>query len=95
MSPEEIARLRALCKAATPGPWLQPLEDERGAIVSAAEPEVSLLGLDRDRMAIFVNEADADLVVAARTAMPALLDEVERLKAEVRSLCTYSVEDYL
>ena len=64
------ARERA--EKATLGPWSQPLEDEPGAIASAARPHVSLLGLDYDGMAIVQSHDDAVFIANARTDIPLL-----------------------
>lgn len=61
ITPEEIARLRALEAKATPGPW----ENCAGVPVEFTIP------------------ADCHLIVKMRNALPALLDEVDRLRAEV------------
>jgi hypothetical protein len=84
---EERAReLAAVVAEATPGSWLQPLEDEQRAIVSSRDPDASLLGLDRDGMAIFYREEDATFVVVARSSAPTLSTHALALVAEVRRL---------
>jgi hypothetical protein len=75
---DEIRALREMEKAATPD-WKQALHiDEPRALVSAANPMVSLLGLDRDDMAIFDRAEDCAVAVALRNSAPALLDAAER-----------------
>lgn len=89
---EQLAEWRALAEAATPGPWtiLGRGSDSwfvRGPVVPNLE---SLTGVDEDRSHIAVcqavwrtaAEADANqaFIAAARTGVPALLAEVERLK---------------
>lgn len=59
--------------ARTPSPWLVPFEDV-GAVVAAGEAEMSLLGLDQDGMAIFMNRDDAVFAVEAGNAHDELLD---------------------
>lgn len=67
---ENLARLNA---AATPD-WRQAKHvGEPRAIVSDGAMDVSLIGLDRDGMAVFGREDDAAIAVAARNALPALL----------------------
>lgn len=90
---EKAQELARAASAASPGPWLQPLEDEQRAIVSAERPTLSLLGLDRDGMAIFDREADAKFVVVARAHAAEisvdaimLVDEVRRLRNCVERL---------
>lgn len=80
LSKERIDEIKERCDAATPGPWLQPIEDEPGAIVSAERPTASLLALDVDNMAIFAREEDATFAAKARTDVPELLGEVKRLR---------------
>lgn len=68
--------------AATARPWMQAHHiDEPRAIVASARPMHSLLGLDRDGMAIFDSEADAALVVEAVNRFDDLVAEVTRLRA--------------
>jgi hypothetical protein len=85
----DIDQLRALLVKTTPGPWSlgKPYVDDEGyrefplfasvngttvcpAAVCLPFPHVSGM-----------QEANAAFVMAARTALPALLDEVERLRA--------------
>lgn len=79
MSPERIAELRALCNAkVTPGPW-----EAHGDSVIASHPT----NLDQAPVVHtdgfwFPREAGANarFIAAARTALPELLDEIERLR---------------
>lgn len=64
--------LRALDAAATPGPWET---DDRDRNIRPAGPELPL--------AYDVRANDAALIVAARNALPALLDEIDRLEARL------------
>lgn len=85
MSPAEIAALRKLADAATPGPWA--VEDERGEVVTRhwqGETPV-VCGPPRAR-GWDLDPEDAAFIAAARTAVPALLDEVERLRTALRCL---------
>lgn len=90
MSDDQMAAIRALCDAATPGPWKwwtscswrRLKSDRAGVSLSVAEPFVASDGHpDLD-----IKEADQAFIAAARTAVPALLDEVERLRAVVAKL---------
>lgn len=90
MPTEEIARLRALCAAATPGPWKVcgadgcPRQDVWSVPVDAevaaasAENECGE-GLNRD-----AQRANSVFIATARAAVPALLDalEAERKRCE-------------
>lgn len=84
MTNEEIARLRALCEKATPGPWKQSwmwvdkhsmpmcVEQDDG---SGDGPAVCRVDEYDER-----GPADAEFIAAARTALPAALDEIERMR---------------
>ncbi|MDR3502908.1 MAG: hypothetical protein P4L79_10020 [Legionella sp.] len=90
---KNAAELRALCDAATPGPWeVQPIEEdgfEKGSAFIIAANLGGLVGAahawpteidsgDWSRV-----KANATLIAAARTAIPALLDEREELLKEL------------
>jgi hypothetical protein len=73
MTPERIKELRALCEKATNGPWtVQPRGNSEGSMgFDLVQVEDGLRGQ-------FANWTDAEFIAASRTALPALLDEVER-----------------
>lgn len=74
---EQLKRWRALADAATPGPGYRS-EDE--SVCAGPDGNAVWVGeLDMDK----VNEP---FVLEARTAVPALLDEVARLRAELRNV---------
>ncbi len=80
ITPAELAEWRGLLEAATKGPWAKPFDD--GALEGpTCSPGVrmSLLGLDRDGMAIFDRVEDCALVVALVNAAPRLLAAAERV----------------
>ena len=89
MTPDELARLRALADAATVGPreafgthitaWAGDAGCEgcSGILSPQHAPECG------EREVAGADAPDAAFIAAARTAVPALLDEVERLRAEV------------
>ena len=82
---DEIKAARALCEAATPGPWTARFDeyvigDNVSARVSIRNDDGAWVDSERT----IVNESmrgDAAFIAAARTLVPRLLDEVERLKA--------------
>lgn len=78
----DIAKLRALCDAATPGPWVNG-EDEL-----AESPDGFYFTWEG-------RDSDAALIAASRTAVPSLLDEVERLRACVEEIAASAVDDTL
>lgn len=71
----KLEEIRALCSAATPGPWSpHTIEGDYGA--HACGPYVSGESLGYDEAAIQL-EADAAFIAAVRTLLPLLLDVVE------------------
>jgi hypothetical protein len=108
---DELKRLRALCDAATPGPWeadLDVFDAEEGIVaciidrpistiikietelrIAAADPWTAEDSQRRDdtwKLARAGQEIkDAQLVAAARNALPRLLDEIERMQAVVEA----------
>lgn len=81
MTDEEIRRLRTLCEAATPGPWQVAEYDgddwtcdykiESGSGTVLAGPSIRHAGKV---------QSNATFIAEARTALPAALDEIERLR---------------
>ena len=77
MKPERIKQLRELCEKATPGPWEQCKDDPWC---------VWVMNGDKDGFNLLAecgwidNDWNAAFIAAARTAVPELLDEVERLR---------------
>lgn len=89
MTADEIARLRALCEKATPGPW-------RTGNASADDFWHGKGSILHDEKVLFVGNvnfdlaADAAFIAAARTALPSALDEIERLRsAQAKAMCTW------
>jgi hypothetical protein len=91
--PVDVERLRELCSRATPGPW----EDSTlpGQKIFAGNMTICdirgwgyLTGVGGLRLtpeqAIAIQEANAEFIAAARTALPACLDEIEDLRAKLR-----------
>jgi hypothetical protein len=67
----DTAALRELCERATPGPWEYGIDP-----CHFDSPEVR-----NNRWAIYVpTDEDAAFIAAARTALPELLDRVEKLE---------------
>jgi hypothetical protein len=77
MTSEEIARLRTLAEKAWPGPWITRDEQDSfwGFMIDGPA--------DAGTCATACTAADAAFISAARTALPALLDEVARLRVAV------------
>jgi len=81
MTPADEARWRELANAATEGPWREAKIDDRG--------RAPIWTASGDFVSIYANAA---FIAAAREAVPALLDEVARLRAEIeqhhaKSIC--------
>lgn len=74
----DLEAIKARAAAATPGPWTGHEEAGR-VIVSASNSDLSLLALDVDGTAIVFSHADHAFICHARTDIPALVAEVERL----------------
>lgn len=81
---------KAICDAATPD-WRQGHHvGEPKALCAAADPDESLLMLDKDGMAIFWKEADAVAAVHCRNRLPAYIAAAEEaqqtIAAEIENL---------
>lgn len=77
-----LNELEATEKAATPGPWLHPIEDEP-RLISGPDGAESLLGLTSDGEAIVFEQNDARLIVAMRNGLSALIAEVRAARASL------------
>lgn len=81
MTADEVHKALALAEAATPGPW----EANDASARDSGEPALVCAG--RTVVAVIRFEGtdeDAPFIAAARTDVPALCDEVTKLKAEAR-----------
>src|SRR4051812_6014642 len=83
----DLAALRALAGNSTPGPW-RPVEERDGwragreTVVWATPKRVVTVDQTRPHHDAEA-EANVRFICAARQALPALCDEVDRLRAEV------------
>lgn len=77
MTDEQLAAIRERCEAATEGPWEKLTEQ-----VAGMWRETRVVHADFDICAD-VCIGDAEFIAAARTDVPALLDEVERLRMDL------------
>ena len=93
VTPDQLAELRWLAEAATPGPWesshnVDPPSDDNyrpnNPNREGRGEGPTITGTYRDVKAMAA--ADAAFIAAARTAVPALCAEVERLTAQVAAL---------
>ncbi len=94
MKPERKQELRAACEAATKEPWfawMSPSDVHEVNTGLAGNPVICKVGKSTQA------EANADFIALARSALPELLDEVERLEKKLQSqLCTMkTVRDFI
>lgn len=89
MTPAELAELRRLHEAATIAPWercrLGPKGEIPGIIHSDIDEDWSNVAYFDDGSGDAMtdnHDADAAFIVAARNALPRLLDEIERLRQQ-------------
>jgi hypothetical protein len=82
LTDEQLAEWQALAEAATPGPW--ELRGDGDAIVAGPElvAFAAPVGYSNSEI-VFNTPADAALMALSRTAIPALIAEVRRLRALV------------
>lgn len=99
MKPDERAHLRALEKAATPGPW-DWRDDDNEPVYAVVSRLLDGRHLDLARFRVWEenDDADARLTVAMRNALPQLLDaadECDRLREVVEAAqeCHWSPPD--
>lgn len=92
-TPEDLAAMQARCDEATQGPWSVEVitgdieiygdEDE---ILSRGVSGGDGVGLNRGVEYELFDACDAEFIAHARTDLPRLLDEVERLKAQMNAI---------
>lgn len=82
MTDEDLQAIRMRAEAATPGPWVK---DNDSPIVRG--PEMILYDEGGH------SDPDADFIAAARTDVPALLAEVDRLRAALGAWETWAAEN--
>ncbi len=87
-----VENLRALLAAGTPGPWayrmggiVQLTDSGQGYPLDYYPDSRDVITCDRDGDMI-MSDPDASLIVAAVNALPGLLDEIERLRADNEAL---------
>jgi hypothetical protein len=80
---EELAAIKKRVEAATPGPWAAT--GEYFCLAAPDATHVVCFGHDYDDYGD-VKGPDAEFIAHARTDVPALLAEVERLRAELANL---------
>lgn len=87
----DLEALRALERAATPGPWVYEPDDEGSTMgwVSAKRKNMMPSPLFKVLSDSAQAALDADLVEALRNAFPAMADEIERLREALDSIRIY------
>lgn len=86
----DLSAIKARVEAASLGPWQWEACTEDGMINEVGEV-LSAGGMHTEGF-VYVSDSDADFIAHARTDVPALLAEVERLRAEVERLTV--IDDY-
>ena len=87
MTTEELKRLRELCDAATGGPWsVRSLWHGGFAVFGPPNPLLRADGKPwkngKTKCDVANTDEDNAFIAASRTALPALLDEVEKLRRD-------------
>lgn len=91
MDRTERARLRALCEAATAGPWeRQPFggqwKDDESGTCAIIHKTGQVYSWGEEKKTIcngwMMSRADVDFIAAARTALPAALDALDAMEAK-------------
>src|SRR5690348_4230841 len=97
-----LAQWRALCEAATSGEWSVTETPGFGhdhapyTVVDEHDEQVAeCYDNTPGKRSLEENAANAAFIAAARSAMPALLAEVERLREENESMASQSIADHI
>lgn len=88
----QLAEWAELCREATPGPWTSVEDEEHTGPLRAVHQRYGAGEEDYEPIAHNLYVEDARFVAAARTAMPALLAEVERLRGEAEEWRALAVD---
>lgn len=81
MTESELQELEALAKSATPGPWERVFGDGEHFVASPTNGEDNPVMSNTDFYPAAVTAEDQAFCAAARSAVPALVAEVRRLRA--------------
>ena len=100
MTEERIAELRNLCEAATPGEWRWHQTDGSLLCLSGPDEEQNaVLGIaickacrERGAPCLGPDGTDAAFIAAARTALPELLDALDKAERDLRQLAELQAE---
>jgi hypothetical protein len=80
----DLARWAAMEKAATEGPW--GFSDDEGGLMCLVQDEEAAGDVDLPVLGRGMKEVDADLCAESRTAVPALIAEVRRLRGALEGI---------
>lgn len=90
MNAEQLTEIQARCNAATPGPWmagaLNPYRDRAVIYQTSEAQKVNRFHWQVRAVCREVRACDADFIEHARVDIPALLAEVERLRAALEAV---------
>ena len=87
MTHDELKAIRERAEKATKGPWTHPPYEEE--IVAPGEMPVIRAGQVRGESFLCAEDADLDFIAAARTDIPALLYEIDRLRTALEAAKVY------
>lgn len=97
MTDEQLAALETMAAAATPGPWTTGIwftgpcgEYNGGTVVYGDGRTIAVFHQDYQSSSDYDN---AEFVAAARAAVPALVAEVRRLRAELAAVPVQAIAD--
>ena len=96
----DLERLKRLCDASTPGPWIanemsSGVSTKRGAIVGYPSDSSMVASLyDGEYIENENREHDAAFIAEARTALPELIAEVELLRWALGHYANNSMSPY-
>ena len=88
MTKEEIEKAKALCDAATDGPWKSGIQIRKDKIYQRKSTYWNILSLDSRGLPKFSicgdsSEDDTEFIAASRELVPKLISEVEKLQGQV------------
>ncbi len=87
----DLKRLALVNEHATPD-WMSGFHaGAPEALCSRSKPNESLLGLDRDGMAVFHDVRNCTAAIEARNSLPALLALIERQRKALNSIAQMNV----
>lgn len=88
MTNERLAELRALCERATPGPWsFERIAHDDGYFSYEYNANGAFVAFyERDHDSPTKAKFNSDFVSAARTALPELIEELEKARAMLKRL---------